>query len=78
MKTFNTFIENLDNIRQKMIDKKNQKADDQQVDLQRKAEEEERRKRDQDDYEKMATHVAKTTGDDIKKKLKKNYDIDVD
>ena len=67
MKTFNTFVENLDDIRQKLIDKKDQKR---QADQQRKA--------DQEDDKQLAQDTARETGDDIKRKLKNRYNIDVD
>jgi len=67
MKTFNTFVENLDDVRQKLIDKKEQKR---QAELQRKV--------DQEDDEKLAQDTARETGDDIKRKLKSRYNIDVD
>ena len=67
MKTFNTFVENLDDVRQKLIDKKEQKR---QAELQRKA--------DQEEDEKLAQDTARETGDDIKRKLKSRYNIDVD
>ena len=62
MKTFNTFVENLDDVRQKLIDKKEQKR---QAELQRKV--------DQEDDEKLAQDTARETGDDIKRKLKSRY-----
>ena len=67
MKTFNTFVENLDDVRQKLIDKKEQKR---QAELQRKV--------DQEDDKKLAQDTARETGDDIKRKLKSRYNIDVD
>ena len=67
MKTFNTFVENLDDVRQKLIDKKEQKK---QAELQRKAE--------QEDDEKLAQDTASAVGDDIKRKLKSRYNIDID
>ena len=67
MKTFNTFVEDIESLRQKALEKKDQKK---QAELQRKAE--------QEDDEKLAQDTASAVGDDIKRKLKSRYNIDVD
>tara|TARA_R100000005_G_C4822846_1_gene103245 strand:- start:278 stop:481 length:204 start_codon:yes stop_codon:yes gene_type:complete len=67
MKTFDTFVENVEELRQKALEKKELKK---QAELQRKAE--------QEDDEKLAQDTASAVGDDIKRKLKSRYNIDID
>ena len=67
MKTFNTFVEDVEALRQKILQRKDEKK---QAELDRKAE--------QEDDEKLAQDAANKAGEDIKRKLKSRYNIDVD
>ena len=67
MRTFDNFLENIDDLRQRVQDKKKKEEEEKQ-----------RRAKDRVDDIELAKDTANSVKDEIKDKLKRKYDIDLD